>query len=260
MGRALSQNSIAAVRSTVMRSTVMRPRPLALDTAARRNVLVVRPQVVDAMDKHVIEYPHMDALKMWTEDGEAHLWTYKQLQKHVDAFCDGILEMGFKPNHKLVLWAKDTCESVVAQMGALKAGIQIEVLDKDATKEDLIKALTGSRAFLISPFVLPNGESMNVLYDLIPELEEYGRQLEQTVMSEAFPTLRWVWAMGFEKPEGMLNFVDVLTYFPPEVSQAPKMAAPGTIIPTGMGNFVDLSLPHIDPEVKIHVEIEDDDL
>ena len=52
-------------------------------------------------------------------------WTYKQLQRHVDAFANGILDMQFKPKHKVVMWAKDSCESVVAQMGCLKAGIKV---------------------------------------------------------------------------------------------------------------------------------------
>jgi len=212
------------------------------------------------MDKQVSEYPHMDALKMWTEDGEAHLWTYKQLQKHVDAFCNGILDSQFKPEHKLVLWTKDSCESVVAQMGALKAGIQVEVLDKDATKEDLTKALTGARAFLISPNLLPNEQSMKVMYELIPELTQMGRYLEQLVMSEAFPTLRWCWSMGFEKPTGMNQFIHLLVYYPPEVCAAPKMNTRGTVTTTGTGTFVDLKLPHIDTNVTVEREFEEDEL
>lgn len=35
--------------------------------------MIVKPSVVSELSTHISEYPHMDALKMWTEDGEAHL-------------------------------------------------------------------------------------------------------------------------------------------------------------------------------------------
>eukprot|EP00961_Rhodomonas_salina_P095992 1290710-Rhodomonas_salina.3 len=155
----------------------------------------------------------MDALKMWTEDGEAHFdplvrrsdaawrrWTYKQLQRHVDAFANGILDMQFKPQHKIVMWAKDTCESVVAQMGCLKAGVQriysgtmvscivadaqMEVLDAAATESDLKAALDGARLFLISPNVLPNQVWKPISRLICPCAAMLGANISRAVLAD----------------------------------------------------------------------------
>ncbi len=68
--RSLSQRHA----SLVFRSAVPRAHA-AWDTAASRRgfAMLVKPTVISEMSKQIEEYPHMDALKMWTEDGEAHL-------------------------------------------------------------------------------------------------------------------------------------------------------------------------------------------
>mmetsp|Transcript_49239 Transcript_49239/g.98433 ORF Transcript_49239/g.98433 Transcript_49239/m.98433 type:complete len:261 (+) Transcript_49239:78-860(+) len=234
-------------------------RTVPAAAATRRGMaLMVKPSVMSQLSTQIEEYPHMDALKMWTEDGEAHLWTYKQLQRHVDAFANGMLDMQFKPQHKVVMWAKDSCESIVAQMGCLKAGVKMEVLAADATESDLSAALEGARLFIISPTVRPNQESMSLLFKLLPELQQYGNYLDQTLMSEEFPTLRWVVTMGFEKYEGMLRYEHLLLYMP-EPSHVSKVTEEGALSSAGGGSFTEIALPHIDPEVKITKEFEDDD-
>lgn len=134
----------------------------------------------------------------------------------------------------------------------------MEVLDAAATEGDLRAALDGARLFLISPNIRPNQEGMKTLFNLIPELEEIGRYSDQLVMSEDFPTLRWVVTMGFEKFEGMMKFEHILLYMP-EPTHVSQVAAEGSVSQSGGGAFTEFGLPHIDPDAKITKEFEDDD-
>ena len=115
--------------------------------------------------------------------------SYSQLQRQVNAFANGLLDVPFKSPATLVIWAKDCAETYVAQLGAVKAGVkvvnptsavetkffhlklvcgdehaynsdisflQVVYLDGSAKEEDLVKALdSGARWLLVSPSLLP---------------------------------------------------------------------------------------------------------
>ena len=51
--------------------------------------------------------------------------SYRQLLKQVDAFANGLYEVPFKTPAIMVIWGKDTAETLVAQMGAVKAGLNV---------------------------------------------------------------------------------------------------------------------------------------
>jgi hypothetical protein len=47
------------------------------------------------------------------------------MSMHVNAFAKGLVSAQFTPNSKLVVWTKDIAEGMVAQLGAMKAGVQV---------------------------------------------------------------------------------------------------------------------------------------
>ena len=99
--------------------------------------------------------------------------SYRQLLKQVDAFANGLYEVPFKTPAILVIWAKDTAETFVAQLGAVKAGLnvsetkqssdsfltfldQVIYLDETAEEKDVVKALkSGARWLVVSPTIRP---------------------------------------------------------------------------------------------------------
>ena len=54
--------------------------------------------------------------------------SFRQLQKQVNAFANGLYQVPFKTPAIMVIWGKDTAETLVAQMGAVKAGLNVSVL------------------------------------------------------------------------------------------------------------------------------------
>ncbi len=51
--------------------------------------------------------------------------SYRQLSTQVDAFANGLFEVPFKTPAIMVIWGKDCAETLVAQMGAIKAGLNV---------------------------------------------------------------------------------------------------------------------------------------
>jgi acyl-CoA synthetase (AMP-forming)/AMP-acid ligase II len=175
--------------------------------------------------------------------------TYRDLQRQIDAFAHGMQGAKFGPQHKIVIWAKDCAENVVAQLGAAKAGVTVEVLGDGASAAELEKALSGARALLFSPTLLPEEGALKTVRTLIPELDGLPERADQLVYSAKFPNLRWVFNTGFERVPGMLKFEYILAY----KKENPTTASMGSIAFAGPGSKKDLSIPYLDPEAKTPV-------
>jgi len=172
--------------------------------------------------------------------------TYRDLQRSIDAFANGMQSTNFSSKHKLVIWAKDCAENVVAQLGAAKAGVEVEVLGAGASAAEIEKALAGARALLFSPTMLPEEGALKMVKDLVPELKGLPERADQIVYSAKFPNLKWVFNTGFERYPGMLKFEYVLAY----KKEAPASVAAGNIAFSGPGAKNELPLPYLDPEAK----------
>ena len=93
--------------------------------------------------------------------------TYRDFSRQIDAFAAGLAASKFTPKHKMVIWAKDTAENVVAQLGAAKVGVEVQVLGAGASSAEISAALSDARALLFSPTLLPEEGAMKVLHELI---------------------------------------------------------------------------------------------
>ena len=70
------------------------------------------------------------------------------IQRYSSAFAFGLLEAGFTPGDKLVLYCDQTysTESLVSQMGAIKAGVSVVSFDEKDSADALDHALGTSKA------------------------------------------------------------------------------------------------------------------
>lgn len=171
------------------------------------------------------------------------------MNRHIDAFANGLQGTKFTDKHKIVIWAKDCAENVVAQLGAAKAGVQVQVLGSGTSAAELGKALSGARALLFSPTLLPEEGAYKTVQELIPELAGIRERADQIVYSAKFPTLLWVFNTGFERYPGMLKFEYIMSYKRSE----PVPVATGSIEFSGPGASSQLVLPYLDAEAKTPV-------
>jgi len=50
-------------------------------------------------------------------------WSYRELQRRVDAFSAGLLALGLEPGERVGIWSPNNAEWVVAQFATAKAGL-----------------------------------------------------------------------------------------------------------------------------------------
>lgn len=72
-------------------------------------------------------------------DQQRFNWTMKEFDRYSSAFAYGLVESGYKPGDKLVLWIdqNDSAEVLVSTMGASKAGVTIVTFSEKDSKDSL---------------------------------------------------------------------------------------------------------------------------
>ncbi|OMJ67206.1 hypothetical protein SteCoe_35696 [Stentor coeruleus] len=112
---------------------------------------------------------HRDAVHFLAQQ---YRWSYKEVYRHSGAYAVGLLEMGLKPGDTISSWinCSEAPESYMVHLACYRAGIKILTL---GSGEDLDKALNGSKAFVLSPWVDYNGQPrIDFLLKKVPQLLE----------------------------------------------------------------------------------------
>ena len=88
-------------------------------------------------------------------DQQRFNWNMKEFDRYSSAFAYGLVESGYTPGDKLLIWMDQTnsAEILTAQMGAAKAGVSIVTFEEKNSKDSLHEALrsSGARGLLFSP-------------------------------------------------------------------------------------------------------------
>lgn len=149
-------------------------------------------------------------------DGQNFNWNVKEFDVYSSAFAYGLVEQGYQPGDKLLLWldAEHSAESATAQVGAHKAGVSIVTVDDLDEIHDVANALeeSGSRGMLLSPHTKADAKTQraNLLLELMPELTEaYPGQL---VTHSNFPNLKSVMHTGHQTIRGTTKFKENMLY------------------------------------------------
>ena len=155
-------------------------------------------------------------------------WTIKELDQHSAAFAYGLVERGYKPGDKLMLWVDDehSAELAVAQIGAIKAGVSIVAVDSKDQINHIGDTLdeSGANGILFSPHTKTSGEQRaNLLLELLPELIDHypGEKLKVN----NFPNLRNVMHTGHTSIRGTSKFKENMLYTKPSLT---NLRLPGT--------------------------------
>ena len=71
-------------------------------------------------DRAVARWPDSEALVVRHQGVR---WTYRELQRQVDAFAAGLLALGLEPGDRVGNWSPNNSEWVVTQFATAKAGM-----------------------------------------------------------------------------------------------------------------------------------------
>ena len=122
----------------------------------------------------VAEQPEYDAVRFHSQRFN---WSLREFDRYSSAFAFGLLEAGFQRDDALVMYNDQTCaaESLVAQMGAMKAGVRIvSFAEKDSVDAlDAAIASTKAKGILFTPDNQVDAAGttrLDLVHKLVPEL------------------------------------------------------------------------------------------
>src|SRR5258708_3115734 len=155
-------------------------------------------------DRIVKRFPERDALIVRHQ----HIrWTYRELQREVDAFAAGLVALGLKPGERIGIWSPNNAEWVVTQFATAKAGLILVNINPAYRLAELEYALNKSGCTaLITAARFKTSDYLGMLRDLAPELAHAS---PGNLRAAKLPDLRLVITIGEEAAPGMIPFADV---------------------------------------------------
>ena len=81
-------------------------------------------------------------------DSQRFNWTLKEFDRYSSAFAYGLVESGFRPGDKMMLWMdqNNSAEILVAQMGAAKSGVSVVTFSEKDSYDAFHQTLKDSNA------------------------------------------------------------------------------------------------------------------
>jgi acyl-CoA synthetase (AMP-forming)/AMP-acid ligase II len=149
-------------------------------------------------------------------DSQNMNFTLKEFDVYTSAFAYGLLEQGYRPGDKIMLWLdqENSAETATAQIGAMKAGCSIVTVDNKDEIHHIADTLekTGSKSILLSPHTKLDGKTqrVNMLLDILPELAS-AYSGEEISFSD-FPSLKSVVHTGHASIRGTSKFKENMSY------------------------------------------------
>src|SRR5918994_4316673 len=119
-------------------------------------------------DQAVAQWPDMEALVVRHQGVR---WTYRDLQRQVDAWATGLLALGLEPGDRVGIWAPNCAEWVVTQFATAKAGLILVNINPAYRLAELEYALNkvGVRG-IITATAFKTSDYVGMLNALAPEL------------------------------------------------------------------------------------------
>jgi fatty-acyl-CoA synthase len=134
-------------------------------------------------------------------------WSYRELQREVDASAAGLIALGLKPGERVGIWSPNNAEWVLAQFATAKAGLILVNINPAYRVTELEYALNKSGCVaLITASRFKSSDYIGMLRDLAPEL---ATAAPGELHAAKLPELRLVITIGAGSEPGMLPFDDV---------------------------------------------------
>src|SRR5262249_2372482 len=155
-------------------------------------------------DKAVERWPEREALVVRHQNIR---WSYRDLQREVDALAAGLLALGLEPGERIGIWSHNNSEWVVTQLATAKAGLILVNINPAYRLAEVEYALTkvGCRALITMP-TFKTSDYIGMLRELAPELDG---SVPGHLEARRLPALKTVIRLGNELSRGMFNFAQV---------------------------------------------------
>jgi len=134
-------------------------------------------------------------------------WTYRELQRQVEAFAAGLLALGVEPGDRVGIWSPNNAEWVVTQFATAKAGLILVNINPAYRVAELEYALNKAGCkVLITASAFKSTDYIAMLLKLAPELESCR---PGDLHAASLPALRTTISLADTPLAGIVRFADV---------------------------------------------------
>ena len=134
-------------------------------------------------------------------------WTYRELQRRVDAFAAGLLALGLERGDRIGIWSPNNAEWVVTQFATAKAGLILVNINPAYRLAELEYALNKAGCVaLITAARFKTSDYLAMLRQLAPELADAA---PGDLHAARLPVLRLAITIGGDSVPGMLRFDEI---------------------------------------------------
>src|SRR5215510_9400451 len=155
-------------------------------------------------DRAVARWPESEALVVRHQTVR---WTYRELQRQVEAFAAGLLALGLEPGDRVGIWSPNNAEWVVTQFATAKAGIILVNINPAYRVAELEYALNEAGCkVLITASAFKSTDYIAMLLKLAPELESCR---PGDLHAARLPALRTTISLADTPLPGIVRFADV---------------------------------------------------
>lgn len=185
-----------------------RPHAITLISHVKgdRSIPLISKPIGAFFDEQVDLYGDKEALRVVHQDIR---WSWNDLQRQVDAFSQGLLDLGFEKGDRLGIWLPNTAEWVVAEFATAKTGIILVNVNPAYRVYELEHSLNlvGCKGLIVTD-KLKSSNYFELLHELLPELEH---SAAGELNSTKVPTLKHLIQITDQHVKGMRRYVDVLS-------------------------------------------------
>jgi fatty-acyl-CoA synthase len=155
-------------------------------------------------DRAVARWPESEALFVRHQEIR---WTYRELQRQVNAFAAGLIALGLEPGDRVGIWSPNNAEWVVTQFATAKAGIILVNINPAYRVAELEYALNKAGCkVLITASAFKSTNYIDMLLKLAPELESCR---PGDLHAARLPALRTIISLADTPLPGIVRFADV---------------------------------------------------
>jgi fatty-acyl-CoA synthase len=178
------------------------PQPSYVHGAS--NVPLIGETIGVHFDRIVARFPEREALIVRHQNIR---WSWRELQRQVDALAAGLVALGLKPGERIGIWSPNNAEWAVTQFATAKAGLILVNINPAYRLAELEYALNKAGCVaLITASRFKSSDYIQMLRDLAPELATAS---PGNLHAAKLPELRLVITIGDEDHAGMIPFADV---------------------------------------------------
>ena len=191
--------------NTQIAATGLKPQPGVAHVVGETASELWLQTIPAALKSITAQFPNREAAVFSEQDIR---WNWSGLDREVDAFAHGLLQLGLSAGDRVGIWSPNRSEWLLTQFATARIGVILVTINPAyrLTEVEYVLNKVGCAA-LVTAAQFKTSDYIGMLQDLAPELADCA---PGSLVSAKLPTLKTIIRSGDDATPGMLNFASVV--------------------------------------------------